>query len=394
MRVILYTDKGGVGKTSLAAATAVRCAEKGCSTLVISTDSAHSLGDALGTDLGGDPHEVGANLWAQELDAHALLRTYWGGIQGYLGELLRSQGLGDIQAEELTILPGLEELLYLLRITETAREGAYEVIILDCAPTGSTLKLLSFPEVFHWYMDKFFPIERKIVRVMRPVTRHIGRFPLPDDGVFDSVEQLYRRVGQAKTLLTDPKITSVRLVLNPEKMVIKESQRAFALLNLFGFTVDAVVMNRVFGNDLGGSSLKKWPAIHRRHLLEAHRVFDPLPILSSRFYEEEIVGLPRLSAMGRHVFGPRDPSKFFLQRPPVEISKKNAGYTLSVRMPGIKKEELGLWVRDHEVIVQVKNYQRNILLPQALSSMKVVKAQKKKDLLEITFGDAKEAKAD
>lgn len=389
MRIILYTGKGGVGKTSLAAATSVRCSQMGYSTLVISTDTAHSLADVLGNDLSHAPREIRKNLFAQELDGNELLRTYWGSIQSYLNELLKSQGCEDIQAEELTILPGLEELLYILKLREITEAGEYDVVVLDCAPTGSTLRLLSFPDIFHWYMEKFFPLERKIVKAVRPLARRIARFPLPGDTVFSSIEDLYRKIGQTKKMLTDHKVSSVRLVVNPEKMVMKESQRAFALLNLFGFAVDAVIMNRIFPSDLEKSTLKKWPSIHRKYTQEAHRIFDPLPIFTSRFYEEEIVGIPRLSAMARHVFGARDPSHIFCKKRPMEFSKTNSHYTLSLRIPGIRRKELGLWLKDQEVIIQVKNYQRNILLPQALASLEILGAQKRGDMFRISFGKGK-----
>jgi arsenite-transporting ATPase len=244
MRIILYTGKGGVGKTTISAATAVRCAELGHKTIVMSTDPAHSLADSLDCKIGVKPKKMSENLVAEEINVHEELKKNWGRIQTYIKKFLKSRGFEDLMAEEFAVFPGMEELFSLLKLREYAENESYEVAIIDCAPTASTVRMLSVPDVIRWYMDRFFDIERRIVKTVRPIAERITKVPFPTDDVYDSVEELFHKVEGMKDILTDSKKASIRLVFNPEKMVIKESQRAYSYLNLFGFTVDAVIANR------------------------------------------------------------------------------------------------------------------------------------------------------
>ena len=245
MRVILYTGKGGVGKTTVAAASALRSAELGYKTIILSTDSAHSLADSFDLALGSEPQPIIPNLWGQEPEISHTLGNRWGTIQKWVSALLAWRGMDKIIADEMTVLPGMEELANLLYIADYYQSGEYEVIIVDCAPTGETLRFLAFPEILHWWMEKIFPIERKAVSLARPLVSALTNIPVPDDEVFISVENLYSELNEIKTLLGNQDVTSVRLVVNPEKMVIKEAQRTFTYLNLYGYSTDLIICNRL-----------------------------------------------------------------------------------------------------------------------------------------------------
>ncbi|MEZ4559526.1 MAG: ArsA family ATPase [Caldilineaceae bacterium] len=246
MRILLYTGKGGVGKTSISAATAIRCADLGYRTAVLSTDPAHSLGDSFDVRIGSELIQLAPNLWAQEIDLLTQMDQYWGRVQSCLNAIFSWQGMDGLVAEETAVLPGMEELASLMQITSLADSGDFDVIIIDAAPTGSTLQLLSFPDIARWYIEKVFPFQRKTIQLARPVVKRFSDIPLPDEDVFDSIEELVVYLERMSALLSDGDVSSMRVVLNPEKMVVKEAQRAYTYLNLYGYTVDAVICNRVF----------------------------------------------------------------------------------------------------------------------------------------------------
>ncbi len=385
MRILLYTGKGGVGKTTLSAATALRSAELGHKTLAISTDGAHSLGDSFDKAIDSDPTLIADKLYAQEINVHQELQNYWGTIHAYISQVLRKQGLNDLVAQELAILPGMEELFNLLKLQEYAGTGEFDVVVVDCAPTAATARLLSLPDVLRWYMERFFPVERKILKAVRPIAEKITQFPLPQDDVYASVEDLYWRIEKIHKLLTGAD-TSIRLVIQPEKMVIKEAQRAYASLSLFGYRVDAVVANRVFPSEWNNPALKKWVAIQKRHLKDAKDRFDPLPLLFSPYFEEEIVGLPLLSQMSHALFGDKDPTAIFYNENPIDIRPVNEDYLVSILLPGTDKEDLKLWVKGDELIIQLKETRRHIFLPHTLAKLQLKKAALQDGRFQVTFG--------
>lgn len=386
MRILLYTGKGGVGKTTISAATALRCAELGHKTLVISTDGAHSLGDSFDKPVGPDPTPITEKLCAQEIDVHQELQSHWGTIHAYISQVLRKQGLNDLVAQELAILPGMEELFNLLKLQEYAGTGEFDVVVVDCAPTAATARLLSLPDALRWYMERFFPVGRKILNMVRPVAEKITKFPLPHDDVYASMENLYRRIEGIHGLLTGPD-TSIRLVIQPEKMVIKEAQRAYASLSLFGYRVDAVAVNRLFPNEWNNPALKKWVAIQKRHLKEAKDRFDPLPLLISPYFEEEIVGVALLSQMAHELFGDKDPTATFYNENPIDIRPVNGDYLVSILLPGTDKEDLKLWVKGDELIIQLKEARRHIFLPHTLARLQLKKAALQDGRFQVYFGN-------
>src|SRR5215475_5423368 len=304
MRILVYTGKGGVGKTSVAAATAGRLAALGRRTLVLSTDAAHSLADSLDRPLGPDPVAVADHLWGQEVDSLREAERSWGAVQRWLAGVLRWADVADVNSEELIVFPGLEELFSLLQLLKHAREGRFDVLVVDCAPTGETLRLLSYPTVLRWWLDRIFPFQRRMARLARPVVRMVsGGFEPPSEDALDAIEQLFREVEQMQRLLQDPAVTSVRLVLNPEKMVLAESRRTFTYLNLFGFNTDAVVVNRVLPPAAAGDYFAGWRAIHSKYQEEIRTAFSPLPILQVPLLETEVVGLPLLGRVAAAAFG-------------------------------------------------------------------------------------------
>ena len=282
MRILVYTGKGGVGKTSTSAATALRCAELGYRTAVVSTDPAHSLGVSFDRHIGNEITELAPNLWGQEIDLLNQMDKYWGTVQGYLNAIFAWRGMDDLVAEEASVLPGMEELACLMQITHLADRGNYDVIIIDAAPTGSTLQLLSFPDMARWYIEKIFPFQRKTIQIARPLMRRMSDMPLPDEDLFDSIEELVGYLARMNELLSNPEVSSIRVVLNPEKMVVKEAQRAYTYLNLYGYPVDAVVCNRVFPKELIDSYFDIWKSAQSENLELVRESFYPGTLWRSR----------------------------------------------------------------------------------------------------------------
>ena len=385
MRIILYTGKGGVGKTTIAAATAVLCASMGHKTLVMSTDAAHSLADSLDLEIGTSVQQIGPKLYAQEIDVHQELKENWGTIQSFLVKFLKSQGFEEVIAEEFAIVPGMEELFCLLKLKEYYDNNQFDVAIIDCAPTASTIRMLSFPDIIQWYMERFFHLERKIVKTIRPMAERITKIPFPTDDVFLSVEDLYKKILGMKDILTDARTSTIRLVLNPEKMVIKESQRAYTYLNLFDFTVDAVIVNRLFPEDNDNSYIGKWREIQKKYLLEAENSFPSLPLLPAKLFDRELVGIPQLTELARHLFKDQDPSRVFHSTKPISIFQQDGCYCLNIDLPHADKKDVQIWVKGEELIIKVKQHQRNIILPHMLASLELDKARFENGKCHITF---------
>jgi len=386
MRVLLFTGKGGVGKTTVAAATAVRAAAAGKRTLVMSTDPAHSLGDSFEQEIGSSPTEVTDLLWAQQIDAQERLEDNWREIQDYMIQLMNWAGTETIQAEELTVLPGLDEIFALIDVKTHVEGGAYDVLVVDCAPTAETLRLLSLPDVMQWYIERIFPVERRIVKTVRPIVSRVTTLPIAGDRVFDAIERLHNNLDAVKRILTDEATSSVRLVVNPEKMVISEARRTYTYLGLFGYRVDAVVVNRVLPPDVTDPYFGKWKDIQTEHLATVHESFEPVPILTARLFDREMVGLPLLREMGAEVYGERDAAEVLFHDDPIRVRKRGTGYVMTMRLPFAAREDLDIHRRGEELYVRVGSYKRNLILPQSLKRMIVREANFTGDHLEIVFG--------
>jgi arsenite/tail-anchored protein-transporting ATPase len=386
MRVILFTGKGGVGKTTIAAATAVRAANLGERTLVMSTDPAHSLGDSFEVGIASEPTAIAPNLWGQQIDAQERLEDNWREIQDYMVQLMNWAGTETIQAEELTVIPGLDEIFALIDVKTHVEGGAYDCLVVDCAPTAETLRLLSLPEIMNWYIERIFPVERKLVKAVRPIVSRMTSLPIAGDQVFDAVERLHRNLDAVKGILTDEKVSSVRLVLNPEKMVISEARRTYTYLGLFGYRVDAVVVNRVLPADVVDPYFGKWKDIQAEHLATVHESFEPVPILTARLFDREMIGLPLLAEMGDEVYGDRNASSVLYVDDPIRVRKQDNGYVLRMRLPFVSRDDLDIHRRGEELFVRVGSYKRNLILPQTLKRMVVREANFAGDHLEIVFG--------
>jgi arsenite-transporting ATPase len=385
MRVILFTGKGGVGKTTVAAATALRAAREGKRTLVMSTDPAHSLGDSFEVEIGAQPTLIAESLWAQQVDAQERLEDNWREIQDYFIQLMNWAGTETIQAEELTVIPGLDEIFSLIDVKTHVDSGAYDMLVVDCAPTAETLRLLSLPEIMNWYIERIFPVERRVVKTIRPIVSRMTTLPIAGDQVFGAVERLHRNLEAVKQILTDEHVSSVRLVVNPEKMVIAEARRTYTYLGLFGYRVDAVVVNRIIPPDVTDPYFGKWKDIQAEHLATVHESFEPVPILNARLFDREMVGVPLLIEMGDEVYGDRDAVSVLYHDDPIRVRKRGTGYVLTMRLPFVNRDEMDIHRRGEELFVRVGPYKRNLILPQTLKRMVVREANFAGDHLEILF---------
>jgi arsenite/tail-anchored protein-transporting ATPase len=387
MRVILLTGKGGVGKTTVAAATALRSAGLGYRTVVLSTDAAHSLGDSFDIPLGPEPKAIGDKLWAQETDVEYNLRKHWGIVEQWLRSLLQWRGLDELVADEIAILPGMDELSALLWVNQHCGSGDFDVVIVDCAPTGETLKLLSFPDVAGWWVEKMLPIHRRVVGVLRPVIRPFTDLPLPGDDVYSAGEDLFRRLEELHALLADPDVSSVRLVLNPEKMVIKEAQRTFTYLNLYGYSTDAVVCNRLLPEAVQDGYFQTWKITQQEHFRAIQESFSPLPVFTVPLMEQEVVGTAMLEKVAAALYGDEDPTRLFVRGPVQEVVNEDGRYVLTIALPFVTKEELSLVRNADELVVHAGNFKRNIILPHLLQGLPVLGAKFEGDKLRISFGE-------
>ena len=387
MRVILFTGKGGVGKTTVAAATALHSARLGHRTVVLSTDAAHSLGDSFDVSLGPEPKQIGDKLWAQETDVEYNLRKHWGTVEQWLRSLLQWRGLDELVADEIAILPGMDELSALLWINDHCGSGDYDLVIVDCAPTGETLKLLSFPDVAGWWVEKMLPIHRRVVGVLRPVIRPFTDLPLPGDDVYAAGEDLFRRLEELHALLADPDVSSVRLVVNAEKMVIKEAQRTFTYLNLYGYATDAVVCNRLLPQEVQDDYFRTWKVTQQEHLRVIRESFSPLPIFALPLMEQEVVGTEMLGKVAAALYGEEDPTRLFVRGPVQEVVNEDGRYVLTIALPFVTKAELSLVRNADELVVHAGNFKRNIILPHLLQSLPALGAKFEGNQLRISFGE-------
>lgn len=375
MRVVIYTGKGGVGKTSVAAATGLLAAARGHRTLVASTDNAHSLGDALGVPLGPTPVEVRPNLRGLEVDVLTEVERNWGDVHRYLLTLLASQGVSEITAEEVVVLPGMELITALLLLDQAEHEGRYDTVILDTAPTADTLRLLSFPSAVEWYFDHFFGLQRRLAKVVRTTVGRAMKTPIPPDSVFDAVERLHARFVRVRALLTDPKRTTVRLVVNPEKMVIAETQRAFTYLCLFGLAVELLVVNRVFPSAATAGYFAGIRAEQEANLATLREAFGEVPQLPVPRYPNEVVGTDALDLLGRDLFGGDDPVAVRTTRAPLRFLDRAGQPAIEVDLPFTGAEQVDLRERGDTLYLTVGPYRRSIVLPYAFAGRGVASAQ-------------------
>jgi arsenite-transporting ATPase len=385
VRVLLFTGKGGVGKTTTAAATALRCADAGLRTMVLSTDPAHSLADAFDVELGDLPVEVAPGLWGQQLDAQARMEDTWGEIQAWLLEVFQWAGVAAIEAEELAVIPGLDEIFSLSDIKACADSGDWDVIVVDCAPTAETLRLLSLPEIMRWYMDRVFPMSRKVNKVVSPLLGRVAGLPVPGDEVFGSATQFYERLDGVRELLTDTATTSVRLVVNPERLVVAEARRTHTYLSLFGYRVDAVVANRLLPDTISDPWFDRWKALHAEHLTSIEEGFAPLPILRAELAPGELIGLDALRSFAAALYGDVDPAAVLHQGEPLTVARKGTGYELTVELPFAERDDLELGRRDDELLIRVGPHRRSLLLPDSLRRRPVGAASLRDGTLRVTF---------
>ena len=377
-RTILYTGKGGVGKTSVAAATARRCAAAGLRTVVLSTDPAHSLSDSLESELGAEPTQVVPNLFGQEVQAQEEMERHWESVQDWLGSLLAERGVDRIAAEELTVPPGMDELFSLLWIKRHHDEGKFDCVIVDCAPTGETLRLLSFPDVVTWWLERILPSQRKLA----PWARSLFDVPLPADGVFDDLERLARNLVAMNAILRDGSRTTVRLVMNADRMVVKEAMRTFTYLNLYGYLTDAVVVNRLLP---AAGYFAAWSEVQGEQLEVVRSAFDPVPVLTARYLDREVVGAEMLDCLAGEVFGELDPSDILHTEIGQQLVTDNGRAKLRIKVPFADKGDLSLKKIGLEVIVRVGAQKRTLMLPPALAAYSTSGARFEDGALEISF---------
>jgi arsenite-transporting ATPase len=387
MRIVLFTGKGGVGKTTVAAATAVRAARSGQRTLVTSTDPAHSLADSFDLPMGDDTVQIADNLWAEQIDAQARLEANYRDIQEHVISLLSWMGVDSVEAEELSVIPGLDEIFSLTDMRRHADSGKFDLLIVDCAPTAETLRLLSLPEVMNWYIERIFPIHRGVTKTIRPVLTRMTTMPIPDERIFAAVERLHRNLEAVRRLLTDEKESSVRLVVNPERMVIAEARRTYTYLSLFGYRVDAVVVNRIIPDEVNDPYFGKWKDIHTEHIHEIERSFQPVPILRARLFEQEMVGKDLLERMGEEVYGDLEAAAVLHRDQPIKVRKRGQWYVLVMRLPFTDRDDIDVHRKADELYVRVGSYKRSLILPHALQRLEVKQARLSDEGLEVRFAE-------
>ncbi|MEX1038517.1 MAG: TRC40/GET3/ArsA family transport-energizing ATPase [Acidimicrobiia bacterium] len=387
MRIVLVTGKGGVGKTTVAAATALAAADAGYRTMVTSTDPAHSLSDALTVALGSEPTDVASNLQGQQIDTQRQLDKYWGSIRRQLMDVLDWGGAGGIESEEFLIFPGMDELFALIEVNQHARSGVYDVVVVDCAPTAETLRLLSLPEVLSWYFEKVMPTERKLMKAARPLLSRITDLPLPRDEVFGAAQSVFDSIEGVKELMSSPEITSARLVVNPEKMVIDEARRTYSYLGLFGYGVDGVVVNRVLPDDVTDPYFDRWRSIQKGHLDVVDEAFADVPRLRVRLFDDEMIGIDRLRRLATELYGASDPIADFHATSPFRIVDADGGVTMELDVPFAEKADLDVYRKGNELYVQLGPYRRSFLLPDALHRREVTRAKLDGGRLSVSFSD-------
>ncbi|WP_394917841.1 ArsA family ATPase [uncultured Robinsoniella sp.] len=385
MRILLYTGKGGVGKTSIAAVTACKIAESGKRVLIMSTDQAHSLGDSFDRKLGNEPLEITEHLYAMEIDAVAESEHAWGNIKDYLKKLLTSRSGESIEAEELLIFPGFEELFSLFKILDIYEAQNYDVLIVDCAPTGETISLLKFPEMFGYLLGKIMPMKRKALKVAGPLVEKTMKIPMPKDTLFDEVEILCSKIEQLQDLMSDKDVLSLRIVTTPEKIVVKEAKRNFAYLHMYDYNVDAIIVNKVYPKSSLEGYFNQWIENQQNSLQDIRQSFFDIPVFEMEFLKHELRTVERLKVAADMVYRDTDPAAVLAVQSIFVLEKVQEKYCLKIALPFVDKQELELEQKGEELALTIKNERRNLILPPKLREYEVAGAKYEKDMLKIEF---------
>ena len=395
MRILLYSGKGGVGKTSVAAATGVRLAELGYRTLVMSVDPAHSLADAFDLASGlfhgttSDPLEVAPGLSIHEVNIQKEIKRHWQQISTYITSVLRTSGLGAVEAEEMAIFPGMEELSAMMYINQYRKEERYDVVVLDCAPTAESLRFIAMPTTLDWYMKHIFPVQRGFLKAVRPIANRVAPVELPPDSYFANVKDLFDKISGIDTLMEDPEITSVRLVTNAEKMVVRETQRAFVYFSLHGLTVDQIVVNRVLPDNICDTFFDEWRESQRHFLDEVETYFAPVPMKRVPLFRHEVLGIDRLRDLAAALYADgSDPAKVTRIERPYSFAKVDDHYEVRVHFPFTEKAEVGLFKKGDELVVEVGTVRRHIGLPTSMTSLQPVRARLESRMLVVEMKEA------
>jgi arsenite-transporting ATPase len=390
MRILLFSGKGGVGKTSLAAATGLQLSKLGYRTLVMSVDPAHSLADAFDLEMGlfdaktGDPLPINDHLSIQEVNIQKEIKRHWREISAYVVSVLRTTGISDVEAEELAILPGMEELSAMMYVNQFRREDRYQAIVLDCAPTAESLRFISMPTTLDWYMKHIFPFQRGLLKAVRPLANRVSPVELPTDNYFANIADLFGKLDGIPELLEDPRTTSVRLVTNPEKMVLRETQRAFVYFSLHGLTVDGIIVNRVLPEEVTDAYFQEWRASQAKVLKEIEAYFAPAPVKRVPLFNHEVLGRERLEELARSLYSDdEDPAAVTRTEAPYTFEKMEGYYAVRLKLPFAVKGEIGLFKKGDELVVEIGTLRRHIGLPTSMASLSPSKARLENKILTV-----------
>jgi len=395
MRILLFSGKGGVGKTSIAAATGVRLAEMGARTLVMSVDPAHSLADCFDLEPNlfhsrtSDVLRLNDNLSILEVNIQKEIKRHWREIATYITGVLRTSGLNDVEAEEMAILPGMEELSAMMYVNQFRREKTFDAVILDCAPTAESLRFIAMPTTLDWYMKHIFPMQRGILKAVRPLANRVSPVELPSDSYFANVKNLFDKIEGIDELLDDPKITSVRLVTNAEKMVVRETQRAFVYMSLHGLTVDEVIVNRILPENIQDQYFREWQESQKRFLVEVDAYFAPIPVKRVPLFQREVLGVERIQELAKVLYNGSDPAAVTRTERPYTFTRENNHYEVHIRIPFTGKGEVELFKKGDELVVEVGTIRRHIGLPISMSSLTPVRAKLNDGMLIVEMQEGK-----
>src|ERR1700691_5095591 len=389
MRILLFSGKGGVGKTSLAAATGVQLARLGYRTLVMSVDPAHSLADSFDLETSlfhektGDPYPIADRLAIHEVNIQKEIKRHWREISAYVISVLRTTGISDVEAEELAILPGMEELSAMMWVNQFRREQRYDVIVLDCAPTAESMRFVSMPTTLDWYMKHIFPFQRTVLKAVRPLANRVSPVELPTDNYFANIQDLFGRLDGIAELLENPKVTSVRLVTNPEKMVLRETQRAFVYFSLHGLTVDGIIVNRVLPEAVTDTWFDQWGGSQAKILDEIEEYFEPVTMKRVPLFTHEVLGRERLIELADVLYGDEDPALVVRTEAPYTFEKRNSHYEVRLRLPFAMKGEGGLFKKGDELVVEIGTLRRHIGLPTSMAALVPTRATLQNKMLTV-----------